>query len=127
MEYQQLNRREGARIPEAERANYFEIFYKFLTGSWSSIIFPLFVYPETVLFIMTFSLFSFGRKILKGLLTYCLLISGHVTIVTILSLVIVWEIERFDHDLKRNLIDAFEKTIDVKIFAKRRLYIYLNK
>merc|ERR1712129_238055 len=68
-----------------------------------------------------------GRNILKGLLTYCVLISGHVTVVTVLSLVIVWEIERFEDDLKYNLIQIFERNDGgdkVKSTAKHRLYIF---
>ena len=44
--------------------------------------------------------------------------------VTILSLVIVWKIETFDHDLKWNLIETFEKINNVESSAKRRLYIF---
>lgn len=124
MEYQHLNRREGARIIEADRSNYLQIFYKFITGSWTNTMFPLFVYPEIIAICIGLCFVSFGRKLLKGLLTYCLLISGHVTVVTILSLVIVWEIERFDTDLRYNLIQTFEKTDNIKSSAKKRLYIF---
>ena len=124
MEYAGLNRREGARLAAADRGNYLQIFYKFITAGWTSTLFPLFVYPEIVAICIGCVFIESGRKLLKGLLTYCLLISGHVTVVTILSLVIVWEIERFDYDLKYNLIETFERTENVQNTAKRRLYIF---
>eukprot|EP01083_Nonionella_stella_P278913 948592_1 len=124
MEYQRLNRREGARILDADRSNYALIFHKFITGKLGLVIFPLFVYPEVLVLIVTLCFSSWGRKLIKGLCTYGVLISGHVTVVTILSLVLVWEIERFDCDLRCNLIDTFQKTSDAKASAKRRLYIF---
>ena len=47
--------------------------------------------------------FTFTNHILRGLMSYYLIISGHRSVVTILSLIVVWDINRFNKELDENI------------------------
>ena len=99
-----------------KNSQFYDVLYAFICGNWRDIFIPIFTYPlETFLIFLGLLSVNYGRNIMKGLLTYWIIMTSHRTILTILSLIVVWEIKHFDKELEHFTDDIFTTTDQDKI------------